>query len=80
MRRRITAALMTALMLFLLTACGGDAERSAFEDLRASMAGGTAEITALVTAWGRDGTQTEYTRGRDPGAGAHLGREGPDRG
>ena len=51
---------MTALMLFLLTACGGDAERSAFEDLRASMAGGTAEITALVTAWGRDGTQTEY--------------------
>lgn len=61
MRRRIAAALMTALMLFLLTACGGDAARSAFEDLRASMAGGTAEITALVTAWGRDGTQTEYT-------------------
>lgn len=58
---KIAAALMTALMLFLLTACGGDAERSAFEDLRASMAGGTAEITALVTAWGRDGTQTEYT-------------------
>ena len=60
MRRRILAALMTALMLFPLTACGGDAARSAFEELRASMEGGTAELTAEVTAWGRDGTQTEY--------------------
>ena len=56
MRRRIMAALMTALMLFPLTACGGDAARSAFEELRASREGGTAELTAEVTAWGRDAT------------------------
>lgn len=61
MRRRIAAALMTTLLLFLLTACGGDEARLAFEELRSSMEGGGAELTATVTAWGRDGTQTEYT-------------------
>ena len=41
---------MTALMLFLLTACGGDAERSAFEDLRASMAGDNSPLPRLSVA------------------------------
>lgn len=61
MRRRMLAALMTALLLLPLAACGGDAARRAFEDLRASMDGAEAELRAVVTAWGGDGTRTEYT-------------------
>ena len=61
MRRRIMAALMTALLLVPLAACGGDAAEQAVEELRASMAEGEAELTALVTAWGQDGTRSEYT-------------------
>lgn len=61
MRRRMLAALMTALLLVPLAACGGDAAEQAVEELRASMAEGEAELTALVTAWGQDGTRSEYT-------------------
>ena len=52
---------MTALLLVPLAACGGDAAEQAVEELRASMAEGEAELTALVTAWGQDGTRSEYT-------------------
>lgn len=61
MRRRMLAALMTALLLVPLAACGGDAAEQAVEALRASMAEGQAELTARVTAWGEDGARTEYT-------------------
>ena len=40
MRRRMLAALMTALLLVPLAACGGDAAEQAVEELRASMAEG----------------------------------------
>ena len=49
---------MTALLLVPLAACGGDAAEQAVEELRASMAEGEAELTALVTAWGQDGTRS----------------------
>lgn len=60
MRRRIMAALMTALLLLPLAACGKDAAREAFEALRVSMQDGRAELTATVTAFGAGGEQTEY--------------------
>ena len=61
MRRRIMAALMTLLVLLPLAACGKDEAKAAFEELRASMDGASAEMTAKVTAFAADGTQAEYT-------------------
>lgn len=60
MRRRMIAALMTLLLAIPLAACGKDAAREAFEELRASMLDSDAELTADVTAYAQDGTQLEY--------------------